>query len=286
MIGFELAEPRTLAEAMRLLDPSGPSVRPIAGGTAVMLMLKSGLFRPQRLVSLRRIEPRYSDIEARDGALRIGAMARLAELEHSEEVARHAPVIARTLRTLSNVRVRNVATVGGHLAHADPHMDLPPVLAALGASISVASPRGERTLAVEKLYSGYLATVLAPDELIVELAIPAQGKARAAYAKVTARSADDWPAVGIAVAIEAEGGATRRARAFVGAATETPTRLAAAEKILTGATVDDAALRRAGEAAAAEADPIADQHGSAAYKRQLIRVHFGRAVRAALFGAA
>ncbi len=282
MIGFDLAEPRTLAEAMRLLDPADPSVRPISGGTAVMLMLKSGLYRPTRLVSLRQIEDRYRRIEAAaDGTLHIGAMTPLAALERSEVVARHAPVIVRTMRTLSNVRVRNQATVGGHLAHADPHMDLPPVLAALGASVTVAGPRGERDMPVEALYSGYLQTVLANDELIVALTIPPQGKARAAYAKVTARSADDWPSVGIAVSL----GGPNGPRAYVGAATEVPTRLKAAEAVLATAT-DAAGLRRAGEEAADEADPIADQHGSAAYKRQLIRVHLARAVHAAMNGGA
>ncbi len=278
MIGFELAEPATLEEALRLLDPSDPAVRPISGGTAVMLLMKSGLYRPQLLVSLRRIEDRHRRIEvAADGALRIGAMALLAELERSEAAARHAPVIRQALRILSNVRVRNQATLGGHLAHADPHMDLPPVLAALGARVTVASHRGERDLAVEALASGYLETVLANDELIVAVTVPPQRGARTSYAKITARSADDWPSVGIAVSV---GGASGP-RAFVGAATERPMRLVAAEAILAVGT-DDARLRRAGEAAAEEADPVTDQHGSAAYKRQLIRVHLPRAVRSAL----
>lgn len=281
MIGFELAEPATLAEAVGLLDPADPAVRPVGGGTAVMLMMKSGLYRPRRLVSLRRIEADHRRIAAEDGTLRIGALAPLSDLEHDPEVARHAPVIARALRRLSNVRVRNQATVGGHLAHADPHMDLPPVLAALGARVTVVGPRGARELAVAALYSGYLETVLANDELIAALIVPAQGKARAAYAKVTARAADDWPSVGIAVSV----GGSDGPRAFVGAATEVPTRLAAAEAELARGT-DDASLKRAGEAAAAEADPIADQHGSAAYKRQLIRAHLPRAVRAALAGGA
>ncbi len=126
-----------------------------------MLMMKARLFRPRRLVSLRRIEPRYSRI-ARDGdgALRIGAMTRLAALERSPDVARLAPVVARTLRTLANVRVRNVATVGGHLAHADSHMDLPPVLIAFGASVALTGPNGER---IEKLFKGYLETALGAD---------------------------------------------------------------------------------------------------------------------------
>lgn len=282
MTPFELLEPRTLREAAGLLASADSSVRPIAGGTAVMLMMKMGVLRPARLVSLRSIEKRYSEIGATEGELRIGALATLTSLERSPAVKSRAPVITRTLRTLANVRVRNVATVGGHLAHADPHMDLPPVLIALGASIVVVSPAGERTLQLEKLYTGYLETTLGHGELIAEVRIPAQGARRAAYLKCTTRSADDWPALGVAAVLEADGTAVCDARIVIGAATDTPARLLNAEKVLRGAPVDDAVLRRAGEAAAAEVAVIGDQHGSAAYKRELVRVYVARAIRAAL----
>ena len=283
MTPFELLEPRSLREAAALLDTHEPTVRPVAGGTAVMLMMKMGVLRPARLVSLRSIEKRYSDIDAGpDGGLRIGALATLASLERSPAVKSRAPVITRTLRTLANVRVRNVATVGGHLAHADPHMDLPPVLIALGASITTVNSAGERTLPLEKLYAGYLETTLGRGELIAEVIVPAQGSRRAAYLKCTTRSADDWPALGVAVALDADGAVVRDARIVIGAATDTPTRLAKAEIVLRGARADDAVLRRAGDAAATEAAVIGDQHGTAAYKRELLRVYLARAVRAAL----
>jgi len=283
MTPFELLEPRTLREAARLLDSGETPVRPIAGGTAVMLMMKMGVFRPTRLVSLRSIEKRYSDVEAGpDGGLRIGALATLSSLERSPVVKNHAPVITRTLGTLANVRVRNVATVGGHLAHADPHMDLPPVLIALGASVTIVSSAGERTLPLDKLYSGYLETTLGPSELIADVAVPAQGSRRAAYLKCTTRSADDWPALGVAVALDTDGAVVRDARIVVCAATDTPTRLAKAENVLRGARADDAVLRRVGEAGAAEAAVIGDQHGTAAYKRELLRVYVARAIKQAL----
>jgi len=283
MTPFELLEPRTLREAAGLLASAEPSVRPIAGGTAVMLMMKMGVLRPSRLISLRAVEKRYSAIAARgDGGLTIGALATLASLERSPAVKSHAPVIIRALKTLANVRVRNVATVGGHLAHADPHMDLPPVLIALGASVAIVSPAGERTMPLEALYAGYLETTLGHGELIAEVSIPAQGARRAAYLKCTTRSADDWPALGVAVALDSDGAVIRDARLVIGAATDRPTRLANAEKVLRGARVDDAVLRRAGDAAAVEAAVIGDQHGSAAYKRELVRVYLERAVRAAL----
>jgi carbon-monoxide dehydrogenase medium subunit len=283
MTPFELLEPRSLREAAGLLD--GAESRPVAGGTAVMLMMKMGVLRPARLVSLRAVESKYSTIETTpDGGLRIGAMATLSALGRSPVVKSLAPVITRTLKTLSNVRVRNVATVGGHLAHADPHMDLPPVLIALGASITTVSPAGERILPLDKLYLGYLETTLGRSELIAEVNVPAQGSRRAAYLKCTTRSADDWPALGVAVALDtdSDGAVIRDARIVIGAATDTPTRLAKAEAILRGARADDAVLRRAGEAGAAEAAVIGDQHGTAAYKKELVRVYVARAVRAAM----
>jgi aerobic carbon-monoxide dehydrogenase medium subunit len=211
-------------------------------------------------------------------------MATLSALERSSVVRSKAPVITRTLRTLSNVRVRNVATLGGHLAHADPHTDLPPVLIALGATVSTVDANGGRTLPLEKLYAGYLETTLKRGELIAEVAVPDQGKRRAAYLKCTTRSVDDWPALGVAAVLEMDGNAVRDARIVVGAATDTPKRLVKAEAVLRGSRADDATLVRAGETAAAEAGVIGDAHGSEAYKRELVRVYVVRAVRAALAG--
>ncbi len=287
MTPFELLEPASLREAIGLLDPDDTSVRPIAGGTAMMLMMKAGVFRPKRLVSLRKLGSAHYGIAAgADGGLTIGAMTPLAVVERSAEVARATPVIPRAMRRLSNVRVRNVATIGGNLAHGDPHMDLPPILISLGAEVQVAGPKGERTIAVESLFAGYFETVLAKNELITQLRIPAQGKRRSAYMKVTTGSAEDWPALGVAVALEAEGQTIKTARVVVSAATEKAMRLPAAEKALTGATADDKTLAGAGDAAADEVECISDIRGSAAYKRELIRVYIGRAVRQALSNGA
>jgi carbon-monoxide dehydrogenase medium subunit len=287
MTPFELVEPASLGEAIALLDPDDAAVRPIAGGTALMLMMKAGVFRPSRLVSLRKLARLNARIAmAKDGALTIGAMTPLALLERSPEVARAAPVIPRAMRRLSNIRVRNVATIGGNLAHGDPHMDLPPILIALNAKVAVVGANGaqaaERTIAVEDLFAGYFETVLAKNELIAELHIPPQGKSRAAYIKVTTGSVEDWPALGVAVALEAEGSAVKSARVVVSAATEKATRLKGAERLLAGATVDEKVLARAGDAAAEEAECITDVRGSAAYKRELTRVYVGRALRHAL----
>jgi aerobic carbon-monoxide dehydrogenase medium subunit len=281
MTPFELAEPTTIADALRLLDPHDGTVRPLGGGTALMLMMKAGVFRPTRLVSLRRIAGLSRIVARPDGGLVIGALTPLSDVERSNEVAHRASVIVRTMRRLSNVRVRNVATIGGCLAHGDPHMDLPPVLMALGAGIVVVGRDGERTLKVEDLFSGYYETVLKRDEIITELHIPSQGVRRTAYLKCTTGSADDWPALGVAVSFEADGKAIRAPRVVVSAATEKATRLNGAEAVLSDAAVDDALLARAGDAAANEAETISDVRGSAPYKRELLRVYVNRAVRQA-----
>jgi len=278
-----MVEPTSLTEALSLLDPQDPTVRPVAGGTALMLMMKASVFQPSRLVCLHKIEPEHGRITlGTGGELRIGAMATLRQVEKDPNVASRLPVLAKTMRTLSSVRVRNVARVGGALAHGDPHMDLPPVLTALGARVAIAGRGGNREIALEQLYAGYYETILEKDELITAALVPALNGRKAAYMKVTSRTADDWPSLGVAVTFALDGGAIRDPIVVVSAATEKVTRMAAAEQALQGAPPDDAALRRAGDAAADEVETLSDAHGSAPYKRELLRVYLRRAVRQAL----
>jgi carbon-monoxide dehydrogenase medium subunit len=243
------------------------------------------VFRPAKLVSLRKIEKKYSQITASVDGLHVGAMTTLRQLERSADVHKHCPLITRTLLTLSNVRVRNVATVGGALAHGDPHMDLPPVLMALGAIMTVAGPNGERKLAVEDLFTGYYETVLEKNELIAEVHIPAQGHKKSSYLKVTTGSADDWPALGVATVIDSEGDTVKSARIVASAATDKATRLKGAEAVITGARIDDKILAKAGDAAVEESEFIADVRGSIPYKRELMRVYVKRAIRQAMDGS-
>ena len=284
MMAFDWAEPETLKDAVALLDPEDASVRAVAGGTALMLMMKAGVFQPTRLISLARIEPHYSQIRIeKDGALKVGAMTTLTALEQSVDVAALFPVITETLRTLSNVRVRNVACVGGALAHGDPHMDLPPLFAALGARAIVKGAGEGREIEVAELYAGYYETHLKKDELIAEVIVPPLKDARAAYLKCTSRSADDWPALGLAVHLELEGREViRRARIVLGAATDKVTRLVETEGVLGGASPSDPVLKRAAATAAEEVSLSSDAHGSAAYKRELLKVYLVRAIRHAL----
>jgi carbon-monoxide dehydrogenase medium subunit len=278
-----MVEPASLKEALSLLDPEDPTIRPVAGGTALMLMMKAGVFQPSRLICLHKIEPEYSRITVTSaGELRIGAMATLSQLEHDANVGKLFPVLKRGLGQLSNPRVRNVARVGGALAHGDPHMDLPPVLTALGARITITGPNGDRELPLEQLYSGYYETVLQKNELITAATVPPLGARKAAYMKVTSRTVDDWPALGVAVTFALRDGVISDPVVVASAATEKVTRMSSTEKLLQGAPAEDAVLRRAGDAAAEEASILADAHGSAAYKRELLRVYLRRAVLRAL----
>ena len=307
---FELVEPATLDEAVGLLDPGDPGVRVVAGATALMPMIKARLFQPTRLISLRRVDGVLRGVhEDRGGGLRIGAMTTLSEIERSARVRVVAPVVYRALRTLSNVRVRNVATLGGHLAHGDPHMDLPPVLVTLGARVRVVGAAGERWIDMNDFALGYYQTAVAGDELIAEVHLPAQPSGVYTwYSKYTALSADDWPTVGVAVWYRTVSGAgsdlpppdlqgpaaalakaerTRplsiaEARVAVSAATERPVRVGGAEAVLTGAAATADTFSRAADAAADQIEPLADIRGSAAYKREMVRVHVRRALAQAL----
>jgi len=289
MKSFDLIEPATLDEAVALLDPEDPGVRAIAGATALMLLMKARLFQPVRLISLRRLTGALRGVRvaerrgAESGGLRIGAMTTLSELERSPLVRAAVPVMSRALRTLSNVRIRNVATLGGHLAHGDPHMDLPPILMTLGARVRAVSQRGERWIDMNDFAIGYYQTAIARDELIAEVEVPAQPAGVCAwYAKFTALSADDWPAVGVAVWYCANAGRIAEARIAVSAATDRPVRVAGAEAALVGASTTPAVFARAADAAADEVDPLTDIRGSAAYKREMVRVHVRRALERAL----
>ena len=284
MPSFDLVEARSFEDAFRLLSAEDEVVRPLGGGTALMLMMKAQLFKPDRLVDLRPLDGALKDISlAADGTyLRIGARTTLAELEHSAMVAAHFPVVTKTMKTLANVRVRNVATVGGNLAHGDPHLDLPPVWTSLAARVIVRGPAGERTMPVEDLFVGYYETTLAQDELIAAVHVPIRPGWEASYTKITTRSAHDWPALGIAISARREGRCFDDLRIVLSAAVDCQLRLTAAEDVLRGKAMDAALLEAAGVAAARAAEIDSDSRGSAAYKRRLLHVHLKRALEAML----
>ncbi len=280
MAEFELFEPSDVADAFQLLDCDDPAVRPMGGGTALMLMMKAGLFKPARLVSLRKIQSRFHGIAlSPDGAsLVIGGMTTFADLEHSDLVASHVPVVRQTMKTLANPRVRNVATVGGNLAHADPHLDLPPVWTSLDAELVLMKKGGERRIPVSELFAGYYETTLAEGELIAEVHVPVRPDWQRTYVKITTRSAHDWPALGLALGLRCDAGKIVDARIVLSAATDHPIRLGQAEACLVGNVAEAATFERAAQAAADEALITSDDRGAADYKTHLLRVHLARSL--------
>ena len=284
MAPFEFARPHTLAEALAILDPHDPDVRPVGGGTAVIQMMKAGVLRPTKLVFLDRIENKHAQIHVdTQGRLHLGGLTRLSAMEHSPLIQQGWPVLSRVMRTLANVRVRNVATLGGCLAHGDPHMDLPPVLSVLDAKAVISGPQGDREVSIQDLYLGYYDTILARNELISKVVVPAQGTQTAAYSKVTTRSQHDWPAVGLAAAVKKNSdGKLEKIRLVLSAAIDRPTRLVEAEQVLLGSSADDRLLTEASASAVAELDIVSDMHGSADYKKHLIKIHLGRTIRNAM----
>ena len=184
------------------------------------------------------------------------------------------------MKTLANVRVRNVATIGGNLAHGDPHLDLPPIWVALDAKALIVGSAGERTVPVAEIFAGYYQTNLANDELIAELDVPVRPNWHSRYVKVTTRAAHDWPALGLSISLDLDGRRVKDLRLVLSAAVDRPVRLAAAEAVLRGRDIEESVLRRAGEAAVGEVDIESDSRGSADYKQHLLQVHLRRAIEA------
>lgn len=278
---YALSQPSTLQQASLQISADGADALPLGGGTALMLMMKTGVLAPAALVSLRQTEPHWRQIDIHpQGDLHMGALVTLAQIEYAQPVRQAVPALAQAMKRLSNVRVRNVATVGGNLAHADPHMDMPPLLCALGAYVVTICGQQQRQIAVDELITGYYETSLRQGELIAKLVVPAQHQRRNTYVKITTRAADDWPALGIGISLDVDAGVIRGSRLFVGAATDRPTRLAAAEQILAGRQPSEALFLQASEAAAEALVLRGDERGSASYKKQLLQVHLRRALLA------
>ena len=205
--GCTWTRPDRLTDAVAVLVDD-EDARPVGGGIALTLLLRSGFAPPGPLVDLGGLREELGGIEPlADGGLRLGALATLRELETSPLVAASAPVLVSALGRLAGVRIRNTATIGGHLAHADPHQDLPPVLLALDAQIEGTGPDGDFLRPLDDVLSGYYETTLGPGELITAVRLPPQPPAAVGgYTKTTARTVEDWPAAGVAVVVSTEGG--------------------------------------------------------------------------------
>jgi aerobic carbon-monoxide dehydrogenase medium subunit len=281
--GCTYTRPAQVADAVAVLVDD-EDARPVAGGIALTLLLRSGFAPPGPLVDLGGLREELGGIErTADGGLRLGALATLRDLETSALVAEQAPVLVSALGRVASVRIRNTATIGGHLAHADPHQDLPPVLLALDAQIEGTGPDGGFVRPLDDVLSGYYETTLGAGELITAVRIPPRAPgAVGGYTKTTARTVEDWPAAGVAVSVSTEDGVVRHAAVAVGAVTDRAERRPDAEAMLVGTRPTADQLADCAEAAADGLDYASDQFGGADYKQTVVRVSTRRLLERAL----
>ncbi len=272
---MDYVEARSLSEACAALADGGDGTKVVAGGVALSIMMRWGFAAPQRLVSVRYLEElryiRFGD----DKVLRIGAATTHREVERSPLVREYAPALAEMEQRVASVQIRNSGTLGGNLCHADSAADPGPVLLALGAQVTIASVRGKRTLPLHDFFGGYLTTALAPDEVLVEVALaPAAPRSAAVYLKHSTRNAVDFPFAGVAaqLALEPDGKRCAAVRLAVGAVAPTPTLSAGIPGLLQGELLTDDAILAAARNAAEEVDATDDAMGSAEYRRHLVAV--------------
>lgn len=276
---FEILEPTSVVEASRLLREHGEAAKVIAGGTALTLLLKEGLLAPSTLISTGRLaELEY--LRATPAALEVGAGTTLRALERSAPVRDGFPALAQALAAIGNVRIRHAATLGGHLAHADPRLDLPPVLLALGAAVHCRRDGAARQVPVADLFVGPYETCLAADELITGITIPRlPAGAGSAFLRYAPSSPTDWPIVNVGVLLGLDGaGRCHRLDLGIGCVAGRALRIAGEETGLLGERLTAAAAAAVAERAAARAAPVSDLRGSAGYKRAMLKIFVRRAV--------
>ena len=286
MIDFEFHRPPSLEAALDLLERHGDDARLIAGGTALVLQMKQRFAQPGHVIGLRRLTRAegLGTIEEAGGALRIGALCTLKQLEDSPLLQERIPLLAETVSRVATRRIRSMATVGGALVNGDPNQDPPPTLIALGASVELTSSTGVRVCPVEELCIDYYETDVRPGEVLTLLNVPIPApNTFGSYLKFLPRTADDYATVSVAATVTlGENSVCQSARIVLGAAGTTPIRAHAAEALLTGQELTGDANRAAAATVPDAVDPLDDFRGSADYKREMAGVFTRRALAHAL----
>ncbi len=279
---FEYHAPTSLGEATALLARLGEDAKVLSGGQSLIPMMKLRLASPPHVVDINGIAG-LAGLREADGFLRIGALTRESDLEESALIRTRYPLLHETSKVIADPIVRNLATVGGNLAHGDPANDHPATMLALGAEVVATSPRGERTIPIGAFFTGPFATALRPDEILIEVRVPVPAvRSGGAYVKLE-RKVGDFATAAVAVQLTLSAGGTCE-QVGIGLTNVglTPIKATAAEAALKGRRLDDAAMAQAARLAAEASDPSADLRGSVEYKRDLVRVLTGRALRRAL----
>jgi aerobic carbon-monoxide dehydrogenase medium subunit len=279
---FELALPRSVDEALRVLSERGSDAKLLAGGTDLLPQLKNGLLKPAWVVDLSGVE-RVRTLRSDSGGLRVGAAVSARTLERDATTQKTYTSLAESGALVGSVQIRNLATLGGNLCNAAPSADMAPPLLALDAEAVIAGPRGERRVPITDFFSGVRRTVLSPDEILLEIVIPAPGpRSGGHYLRHTPRRELDIAVVGVASQLTLSNGVCSKARIALAAVAPVPLRAREAEQLLEGKPVTPEDIERAAEMAVGAARPISDQRGSADYRLHLVRVLTRRTLRTAL----
>jgi carbon-monoxide dehydrogenase medium subunit len=277
---FDYHAPSTLDEALALLQKvEGAKI--LAGGQSLIPAMRFRLAVPETLIDINRIKD-LSYVEERGAHLVIGALAHETQLEESAIVAKSYPLLLDTAKVIADPLVRNKATVGGNLAHADPANDHPATMLAYGAEVVARGPKGTRTIAIDDFFVGLFESSLAPGEILTEVRIPKPtASSGGAYLKIE-RKVGDYAVAAVAVQLELAGAVIKNVRIGLTNVSPVPSRAKDAEAALVGKAPTEDVLEAAGKAAAAACDPSADLRGQVDYKRDLVRVLVKRAVRRAV----
>lgn len=260
-----------------MLARYGEDCRPLGGGTTLIILMKQRAVDYRYLVDLQSI-PGLGEIEAEPDGVRIGALATHRMVETSPLIRQAFPALARAFSQIGNVRVRQTASVGGNLAHADYRLDPPPVLLALGAEVNIFGPRGRRVVPIDSFFQGMYETVLGPDELLVDVKIPFMPESsRALYLRYSTLSANDWPCLGVAAFVKAEGARCVELRLALGGVAATPLRVRGLE-FAAGNPLDPRVIDKVLDTVDQQISPSSDFRGSAWYKRRMARLFVKRAL--------
>jgi carbon-monoxide dehydrogenase medium subunit len=277
---FEYERATSVDHALELLQRLGPDARLLAGGYSLLPMMKLRLAAPEVLIDIDALAGELGYIREEDGAVRIGAMTRHRELLESELLAARLPIFTDAERVIADPVVRNRGTIGGALCQADPAEDLSAVCAAVGAGMVIRGPDGDRTVGMREFHRGPYETAVGPGEMLIEVTIPLTPDSGSAYEKVE-RRVGDWAVAAAGAAVTLAGGTIERAGIAL-AAVGSEVTSAEAEQALTGKPPSDEALRATAQIAAQHTSPVADQRGSAEYKRHVAGVLTERALRRAV----
>ena len=277
---FEMLEPQSIQDACKILSEQ-KDAKLIAGGTALLILIKHGVFLPTTLINLKKIKGGTEITYSANDGLRVGGLATIYDVESDPRVREYYPLLAHACHVVANIRIRNMATIGGNIAHADYQSDPPAALVALNASVELTSANGIRNVKLADFLLGNYETALEPNELLTAILVPPpQPNTYGTYIKFTTRSSEDRPCAGVAALVRRSNGVCEEARIVVGAVSSAPVVVADQELQRKKVTPDliEVIGRKAGDAV----DPIEDLRGSADYKRQLVQVLVRRALTACI----